>query len=55
LSLLLLPAAAAACPACASREGPGATVLTLVGAMIVIPYAIAAIAIRVVRRLERER
>jgi hypothetical protein len=42
-----------ACPACAAREGPGAAVLGLVGALIAVPYLIAAVTIRVVRRLER--
>jgi hypothetical protein len=53
LAALLAPAAALACPACASREGPGAAVLGLVGALIAVPYLIAAVTIRVVRRLER--
>jgi hypothetical protein len=52
----LLPAAAAlACPACAAREGPGAGVLALVGAMIAAPYAVAVVTIRVVRRMGADR
>jgi hypothetical protein len=51
----LAPAAALACPACASREGPGAGVLALVGALVSVPYLVAAVTIRVVRRLERNR
>jgi hypothetical protein len=55
LGAWLAPAAAVACPACAAREGPGAAVLGLVGALIAVPYLIAAVTIRVVRRLERGR
>jgi hypothetical protein len=51
----LAPATALACPACASREGPGAGVLALVGALVGVPYLVAAVTIRVVRRLERSR
>jgi hypothetical protein len=51
---LLAPGAALACPACASREGPGAGVLGLVAALIAVPYLVAAVTIRVVRRLERD-
>jgi hypothetical protein len=47
------PGAVLACPACASREGPGTGVLALVGALIAVPYLIAAVAIRVIRKLER--
>jgi hypothetical protein len=50
----LAPATALACPACASREGPGTGVLVLVGALIAVPYLVAAVAIRVVRKLERQ-
>jgi hypothetical protein len=53
LLVLAAPAAALACPTCATREGPGLGVLLAVGAMIACPFVIAAVAIRVVRRLER--
>ncbi len=49
----LAPAAALACPACAAREGPGGGVLALVGALIAVPYLVAAVAIKVIRNLER--
>jgi hypothetical protein len=55
LGALLAPSAVLACPACAAREGPGAGVLGLVGALIAVPYLVAAVTIRVVRRLERDR
>jgi hypothetical protein len=53
LVALLAPGAALACPACAAREGPGNGVLALVGALIAVPYLVAAVTIRVVRKLER--
>jgi hypothetical protein len=51
---LLAPAAAWACPACATRESPGAATLALVGAMIALPYGVAAVALKIIRRLEKE-
>jgi hypothetical protein len=51
---LCLPAAAWACPACATREGPGAGTLALVAAMIAVPYAVTAVALKVIRRLEKD-
>ncbi len=53
-SVALLPAVALACPACATREGPGTGIFTLIGAMIGVPYVIAAVTIRVFRKLGRE-
>jgi hypothetical protein len=52
--LATAPATALACPACAAREGPGTSVLVLVGALIAVPYLVAAVAIKVVRKLERQ-
>jgi hypothetical protein len=49
----LAPAAAAACPACALRASPGATVLALIGGMVAVPYLVAVIAIRIVRSLDQ--
>jgi hypothetical protein len=50
----LLPDVALACPSCATREGPGFGVFALIGAMITVPYVVALVTIRVMRRLERE-
>ena len=50
---LLGPASALACPACASRDAPGSGVWALVGALIAVPYLVAAVAIKVIRNLER--
>jgi hypothetical protein len=54
LLALAAPAAAWACPSCATRDGPGAKILALVGVMIAVPYAVAVVAIRVVRRIVRD-
>ncbi|HEY7725865.1 MAG TPA: hypothetical protein VH880_11050 [Anaeromyxobacteraceae bacterium] len=47
---LLLPSLAGACPACARDTSPSA--LYLVGAMILLPYVVAAVVLRAVRRGE---
>jgi hypothetical protein len=47
---LLLPAIARACPACARDASPAA--LYLVGGMILLPFAVAAVVLREVRRGE---
>jgi hypothetical protein len=52
-AVALAPAAALACPACAGRDGPGMGTLIGVGGMILVPYAVALVAIRAIRRLER--
>lgn len=49
------PAAAWACPSCATREGPGLGVFMLIGAMIAVPYAVTAVVLRVIRRLDLDR
>lgn len=46
---LALPAWA--CPSCATRESAGTSVFVLVGAMIAVPYVIAAVALPAIRRL----
>ena len=53
LVALLLPATAAACPACA-REGSPEVVAWLIGAMVVAPLCLGAVIFRTARRLERE-
>ena len=49
----LAPAAALACPSCAGRDGPGLGALLAVGGMILAPYAVALVAVRVIRRLDQ--
>jgi hypothetical protein len=50
----LAPSAAWACPSCAGRDGPGLGALLAVGGMILVPYAVALVAVRVIRRLEQK-
>jgi hypothetical protein len=50
---LLAPAAAWACPSCATRTGPGASTLLLIAGMIAVPYAVAYVALKVIRKLDR--
>jgi hypothetical protein len=52
--LLSAPGLALACPTCATRDAPGLALLAAVGGMIAIPYVVAVVAIKVVRKLERE-
>jgi hypothetical protein len=52
--VVLLPEAAWACPACATRGAPGAGTLALLAGMIAVPYAVAVIALKVIRKLDRE-
>ena len=54
LALLALPGRALACPSCATREGPGLTTLALVAVMIAVPYVVTMVALRVIRRLDRD-
>ena len=49
----LLPSWAVACPACATRQGPGMSTFVLVGAMILVPYGVTAIALKVIRRIDQ--
>jgi hypothetical protein len=49
----LAPSAAWACPACA-REAPGSGTWALLGAMILVPYAVAVVVLKVIRKLDRE-
>jgi hypothetical protein len=50
----LAPGAAWACPACATRSGPGTGTLVLLAGMIAVPYAVVVIAAKVIRRLDRD-
>jgi hypothetical protein len=51
--MVLAPGVALACPSCATRESGGATLFVLLAGMIAVPYVIAAITIKVFRKLER--
>jgi len=50
---VLTPSAAWACPSCA-REAPGSGTWALLAGMIVVPYAVAVIVLKVIRKLDRE-
>ena len=54
LLLTLAPTVAWACPVCAGRESNTAMVATLLGLMIAVPYAIAVVAIRTIRKADKE-
>jgi hypothetical protein len=51
--ILLVPSTAWACPACATRGGAGPGTLALVAGMIAVPYAVAVVALKIIRRLDR--
>lgn len=50
---LVVPQLSWACPACAGRQTDTAMVFALVAAMIAVPYGVAVVAFRVIRKLER--
>jgi positive regulator of sigma E activity len=54
VAAVLAADAALACPSCASREDPGTNILAVLGAMIAVPYVVAAVALKVVRKLARD-
>jgi hypothetical protein len=49
--VLLAPAPALACPACALHTPSGPGMFALIAAMIAVPYAVAVVALKVIRRL----
>jgi hypothetical protein len=46
----MLPRLAAACPACAGRSDGGSAKVVALGAMILLPFALAAVVVPVIRR-----
>ncbi len=50
VALLATVGIASACPECASREGAGVGAIVSIGAMIALPFAIAAVIVPVIRR-----
>ena len=54
LLITLAPAAAWACPVCAGRETNTGMMATFLGLMIAVPYAIAVVAIRTIRKADKE-
>jgi hypothetical protein len=52
---VLTPAMALACPQCASREGAGLSITFMLAAMILLPFAVFFIVVRIIRRGEPDR
>jgi hypothetical protein len=50
----LLPAAAWACPACATRSSAGPGTALLIASLVAAPYAVAVVALKVIRRLDKD-
>jgi hypothetical protein len=50
----LAPIAAQACPVCGASDRPGLGLLALVGGMIAVPYVVAVVAFKVIRRADHE-
>ncbi len=53
--LVLLARTAAACPACTTRSGGGYMIPLLLGAMILTPYLVTTVVLRIIRKAEAER
>jgi hypothetical protein len=53
--VLLVSDAALACPSCTQRDGLSLDSAAVLVAMISVPFAIAGVVLRIVRRLESER
>jgi hypothetical protein len=53
--VILVSRAALACPSCATRSGGGWSLALLLGAMILTPYLVATVVLRVFRKVEAER
>jgi hypothetical protein len=53
--VLLVSKAALACPACATRSGGGWSLPLLLGAMILTPYLVTTVVLRIFRKVEAER
>ena len=51
--LILLPQVAAACPNCVGGSNRNTTILKLVGAFMLVPFAVCYVVIRAIRRAER--
>jgi len=52
VALVALPALAEACPQCASREGSGMATVFMLGSMILLPFGVFFVVLRVVKRVE---
>ena len=54
LAVALLPRLAEACPSCAGNSRYNATRLVLLGSFVLLPFAIAGLVARIVKRLDRK-
>lgn len=50
LAWLLVPPASEACPQCASRGDFGTAQMLMLGAMILLPFGVAMVVVRIIRR-----
>jgi hypothetical protein len=55
LVILLSSASAWACPSCTTRSGGGSIIPILLGAMILTPYIVSTVVLRIIRKAEAER
>jgi len=53
--VVLASRAALACPSCATRSGGGWSLALLLGGMMLTPYLVATVVLRVFRKVEAER
>jgi hypothetical protein len=49
-----MPTAAWACPACATRSGYGSGTALLIAGLVAAPYAVAMVAFKIIRRLDKD-
>jgi hypothetical protein len=54
LASAVLPGTALACPACSARDGWSLSAFWVLGSMILVPFAVAGVVLRIVRRIEAE-
>ena len=54
LALMLLPAVAAACPACVGQDDRNRNVLVIIGSFMLVPFAVFYVVLRAVRRSLRD-
>jgi hypothetical protein len=54
LVLVLLPAVAAACPACVGQQSTFSTTLKILGVMILFPFGVVYLVIRAIRNASKD-
>jgi hypothetical protein len=53
LAAVVLPRLAEACPSCAGNDRYATTRLVLLGSFVLLPFAVAGLVARIIRRLDR--